>query len=78
MADDFAAVEFLLAEQDAQQRALAGAVAADEADLDVVADGRVGIVEQDLIAVTFAGFGDLQQSSHLVGVPLDKRGLYRR
>ena len=60
MADDFAAVEFFLAEQDAEQRALAGAVAADEADLDVVANGGLGVVEQNLIAVTFDGFGDLQ------------------
>ena len=35
-ADDFAGVEFLVAQQDAAERALAGAVAADEADLLVV------------------------------------------
>ena len=64
MADDFAAVEFFLAEQDAEQRAFAGPVAADEADLDVVADGGLGAVEQHLIAVALAGFCDLQQAGH--------------
>ncbi len=64
MADDFAAVEFFLAEENPQQRAFAGPVAADEPDLDVVAESGVGTVEQDLIAVTFAGFGDLQQAGH--------------
>ncbi len=72
MADDFAAVEFFLAEQDPQQRAFAGAVAADEAHLDVVAQGGLGVVEQDLIAVAFAGFGDLQQAGHLGRDPLSK------
>ena len=59
MADDFAAVEFFLAEQDPQQRAFAGPVAADEPHLDVVAHGGLGTVEQHLIAVAFAGFCDL-------------------
>ena len=59
MADDFAAVEFFLAEQDPEQRAFAGAVAADEPHLDIVAQGGLGVVEQHLIAVALAGFGDL-------------------
>ena len=72
MADDFAAVEFFLAEQNPEQRAFAGAVAADEPHLDVVAHGGLGIVEQDLIAVAFAGFGDLEQAGHRAGSPRDK------
>ena len=43
MADDFAAVEFFLAEQNPEQRALAGPVAADEPDLDIVAQGGFGV-----------------------------------
>ena len=64
MADDLAAVEFLFAEQDAQQRALAGPVAADEADLHVVGDRRLRAVQQHLVAVTLVGILDLQQHSH--------------
>jgi hypothetical protein len=45
MADDFAAVEFFLTEQNPEQRAFAGAVSADEPYLDIVADGGLGIVE---------------------------------
>ena len=51
MADDLALVELFFAQQDAQQRALAGAVAADEADLDVVGDRGFGTVEQHLVAI---------------------------
>ena len=47
-----------------QQRALAGAVAADEAHLDVVAHGGLGVVEQHLIAVALVGVDELQQHSH--------------
>ena len=43
----------------AEQRALAGPVAADEPHLDIVAQGGLGVVEQDLIAVALAGFRDL-------------------
>ena len=64
MADDLAAVEFFLAEQDAEQRALAGAVAADEPDLDVVAERGLGAVEQNLVAVALVGVRDLQQHTH--------------
>ena len=64
MADDFAAVEFFLAEQNPEQRAFAGPVAADEPHLDVVAQRGLGAVEQHLIAVAFAGFCDLQQAGH--------------
>ena len=48
----------------AQQGAFAGAVAADEADFDVVAQGGLGVVEQNLIAVAFVGFRDLKQAGH--------------
>ena len=65
MADDLAAVELFLAQQDAQQRALAGAVAADEADLHVVGErGRSAAVEQHLVAVAFVSILDLQQHGH--------------
>ena len=64
MADDFAHVEFDLAEQYAQQRALAGAVSADEADFDIVDQRGLGAVQQNLVAVAFASILDLQQHSH--------------
>ncbi len=47
-----------------KQGALAGPVAADEADFDVVDDGRLGVVEQDLVAVTLVRIFDLQQNRH--------------
>jgi hypothetical protein len=72
MADDFAAVEFFLTEQDAEQGAFAGAVATDEAHLDIVAQGGLGTVKQNLVAVTFKGFGDLQETGHRQGDPRDK------
>ena len=65
MPDHVAAVEFLLAEQDAQQGAFPGAILADEAHLDVVADAGLGLVEKNLLAVTFGGFRDLKQDGHL-------------
>ncbi len=64
MADHLAAVEFFVAEQDAQQGRFAGAVAADEAHLDVVDDRRLGAVEQHLVAVALVSVFDLQQHSH--------------
>ena len=64
MADDLAGVEFLLAEDDPQQRALAGAVAADEPDLAVVGDRGRGPVEQHLVAVPLAGVLDVEQNGH--------------
>ena len=54
-ADDVAGVEFLVAEQNAAERALAGAVAADEADFLIVGQCAVGAVEQLLVAVAFVG-----------------------
>ena len=45
MANDLAAVELLFAEQHTQQRALACPVSPNEADIDIVAQGRVCTVE---------------------------------
>ncbi len=45
MADDFAAVEFFFTEQNPEQRAFSGAVAADEPHLDIVAQRGLGTVE---------------------------------
>ncbi len=64
MADDFAPLEFFFAQQHAEQRALAGAVAADEADLDVVDQRHLGIVEQHLVAVALVSILDLHQHGH--------------
>ncbi len=64
VAEHLAGVQLLLAEEDAEQGALAGPVAADEADLDVVRDGGVGVVEEDLFAVVLGGLGNLDQRSH--------------
>ncbi len=46
VADDLAFVEIFLAQQNAQQGGLAGAVAADETDFHVVGDRGFGAVEQ--------------------------------
>ena len=59
VANDFAAVEFFFAEENAEQGAFPGAVSANKAHFDVIANGCFGIVEQDLIAIAFAGAGDL-------------------
>ena len=64
MADHFALVEFFIPQQHAQQRRLAGPVAPDEADFDVVDDRGFGAVEQDLVAVAFVRVFDLQQHGH--------------
>ena len=45
MTEDFAAVELFFAQQNAQQRALARPVAADEADLHIVGNCRLGMVQ---------------------------------
>jgi hypothetical protein len=66
MADHFAAVEFFFAQQHTEQRRLARAVAADEADLHVVGDRRLGAVEQDLIAVALVSVLDLQHATRAV------------
>ena len=64
MANDFAAVEFFLAEQNPQQRAFAAPLRPMKPTLTLSLDGGLGIVEKNLIAVAFAGSGDLQQCSH--------------
>ena len=64
MPDDFAPFELLFAQQDAEQRALAGAVAADEADLHVFGQRHFGIVEQDLAAEALVGVLQLHQHGH--------------
>src|SRR5205823_1100171 len=74
MADHLAAVEFFLAEDDPQERALAGAVAADEADVDVVADRCLGAVEEVLVAITFVGVCDLKKHSHRA-IPWGEKGI---
>ena len=55
-----------------EQRAFAGAVAADEPDLDVVGQRGLGAVEQHLVAVALAGVLDLQQHSHAELIPGEK------
>jgi hypothetical protein len=64
MEDHFAGVEFLFAEQNAAEGGLAGAVAADEADLVVVGEDGFGALQQDLVAVTFVSVFDLNENGH--------------
>ena len=64
MPHDFAGIELDIAEQHAQQRALAGPVAADETDFHVVDDRGLGPVEQNLVAIALMSVFDLQQHSH--------------
>ena len=64
MPDDFAGVEFLLAEDHAEERAFSRAVASDEAHLAVVGDRGTGLVEEHLIAVALRGILDIEQHGH--------------
>ncbi len=64
MPDHFAHVQLFFADQHAEQRRLAGPIAADEADFHVVDDRGLGTIEQHLIAVTLMRILDLQQYSH--------------
>ncbi len=53
MADDLASLEFFLAQEDAQEGALARAVAADKTDFHVVDQRKLCVVEEHLVPVTF-------------------------
>jgi hypothetical protein len=64
MTDDLAGIELLFAKNHAQQRALPGAVAADEAGLPVVGDRGRCIVEQHLVAIALRGVLDVEQDGH--------------
>ncbi len=64
MPHHFPPIQFLFAEQDSEERALSSAVAADKAHLGVVRDRRLGVLQQDLVAVTLVGIFDLKQHSH--------------
>lgn len=55
MPNDVAAVEFFFAEEDFQKGTFSGSVAADKADFDVIGEGGIGVIEKNLIAVTFDG-----------------------
>ncbi len=68
-----ATVEFLFAQEHAQQRRFTGSVAADEADLDVVGQRRLGPVEQHLIAVALVSILDLNQHRHIRLLAVRKR-----
>ena len=64
MPDDLAGVEFLLAEDHAEERAFSRAVASDEANLAVVGDRGTGLVEEHLITVALGGVFDIEQHGH--------------
>ena len=66
-ADDVAGVEFLFAEDDPQEGALAGAVAADEPDLAVVGDRGGGVLEENLMAIPLRGVLDVEENGHRMG-----------
>ena len=63
-ADDVAGVELLFAEDDPQEGALAGAVAADEADLAVIGDRGGGVLEEDLVAIPLRGVLNVEENGH--------------
>ena len=63
-ANDVAGVEFLFAEDDPQEGALAGAVAADEADLAVIGDRGGGVLEEDLVAIPLRGVLNVEENGH--------------
>src|SRR5206468_12381220 len=46
----------------------------DEPDLDAVADGGLGAVEEDLVAVVLVGVGDLEQRRHRERNPRGEKG----
>lgn len=61
---NFAAVEFFLAEDDSEQRTFPRPIPPDETDLHRIADGHVGMIQQDLVAVSFGRVDYLNQSRH--------------
>ncbi len=65
VADHFAAVEFLFAQEHAEQRRLARSVAAHETHLDVVNQRRLGPVQQHLVPVALVSILDLNQHRHI-------------
>ena len=65
--DHLAFLKFLVAQDCAQKRTLAGTVAADETDFDVVNDRDFGTVEQDLVTESFVSVSDLYQYGHFGG-----------
>jgi len=64
MPHDLAPIQLFFAQQDPQQRAFAGPVAAHKTHLGVVSDGSLGVFQQDLVAVAFESVFDLEQHSH--------------
>ena len=64
-ADDFAGVEFFVAQQDAAERRFAGAVAADQADLLIVGQATARPIEQRLVAVALVGIANGNQRGHI-------------
>ncbi len=62
--DHFARVEFLFAQQDPAERRLAGAVAANQANLLVIGQGAGGPVQQQLVAVAFVGVLQSEDDGH--------------
>ena len=78
MAEDLAAVELFLTEQDLEQRALPRPVPSDEPHFDIIGNRGLGPVEQCLPAITLVGIPDLQQHGHLRNVlhgSLEKAGM---
>jgi hypothetical protein len=64
MPDDLAGVEFLLAEDHAEERAFSSPVPSDEAHLAVVGDRGTGLIEEYLIAIALGGVFDIEQHGH--------------
>jgi len=64
MAHDLPGVELFVAEDHAEEGALARPVAADEPDAAVVRDRRRGVVQEHLLAVPLAGPLDVEKDRH--------------
>ena len=62
--NDLALFQFIITEQNLQQRAFASPIATNESDLHVVDQRDVGTVEQNLVTESFVGVADLDQNCH--------------
>ena len=64
MPNNLAPLEFLLPQQNAEERTFAGSVSTHEADLDVFHQRHLGIVEQHLAAEALVSILQLHQHGH--------------
>ena len=65
MADDFPFIQLFVPQEDAEERGLAGAVSADKANLDVIDNRGLGVVQENLVSVTFTPVFYLQEHCNI-------------